>query len=119
MTILPESIWVFLGISVVLFGGAAFMMGQALAITWRPAAQILPYGILLALGCRFLTYALFGANLLSFLGLVASAVVILAAALTAYRLARARAMVTQYPWLYEPDGPFGWREKGGQGQARS
>jgi hypothetical protein len=115
MTILPESLAVFIGLTVVLFGGAAFMMGQALAETWRPAWQNIPYGILLALGCRFLTYALFGADLLSLAGLLASTAVILALAFLAYRLARVRSMVTQYPWLYEPDGPFGWREKGGAG----
>jgi hypothetical protein len=115
MTILPESVWVFLGLSVVLFGGAAFMMGQALAETWRPIWQTVPYGILLALAARFMTYALFGADLLSITGLLASVAVILALAFTAFQLARARAMVAQYPWLYEPDGPFGWREKGGAG----
>jgi hypothetical protein len=115
MTFLPESIWVFLGMSGVLFGGASWMMGQALAETWRPAWQMVPYGILLALACRFMTYALFGAYLLSVAGLLASAVVTLALAALAFRLARARSMVTQYPWLYEPDGPFGWREKGGAG----
>jgi hypothetical protein len=29
--------WEFIGITVVLFGGCAFMMGQAIADTWRPA----------------------------------------------------------------------------------
>ena len=29
----------------------------------------------------------------------------------AYRLTQARKMVTQYPWLYEPAGPFAWRER--------
>ena len=60
-----ESIGVFVGLSLVLFGGAAFMMGQAIGETWRPWWQCLPYGLLLAAGCRFLTYALFGAYILS------------------------------------------------------
>ncbi len=108
---IPESIWVFLGLSVVLFGGAAFMMGQAIAETWRPAWQNVPYGLLLAVACRFMTFALFEASLLSVTGFLASAAVILALALAAWRLARVRRMVMQYPWLYERDGLFGWRER--------
>jgi hypothetical protein len=111
--VFPESLWVFVGVSVVLFGGAGFMMGQAIGETWRPWWQNLPYGLLLAAGCRFLTYALFGANLLSLSGYLASAVVVIALALLAWQLARARKMVTQYPWLYERDGPLSWREKAG------
>jgi hypothetical protein len=29
----------------------------------------------------------------------------------AFRLTLARKVPTQYPWLYERRGPFGWREK--------
>lgn len=111
MGIFPESVLVFVGVSVVLFGGAGFLMGQAIGETWRPWWQSLPYGLLLTLGCRFLTYALFGAELLSLGGYVASAAVVLAFALLAFRLAQARKMVSQYPWLYERDGPLGWRKK--------
>jgi hypothetical protein len=113
MGIFPESLLVFLGLTVILFGGAAFMMGQAIADTWRPAWQNLPYGLLMAAGCRFLTFGLFGAPLLSVGGYIASVVVILALAFVAWRMARARRMVAQYPWLYDTDGPFGWKEKGG------
>jgi branched-chain amino acid transport system ATP-binding protein len=111
VTIIPESIWVFLGLTVVLFGGASFLMGQALAETWRPAWHNLAYGLGMALACRFMTYALFGAPLLSLTGYLASAVAIVGIALLAWRLARARRMVAQYPWIYERDGAFGWRER--------
>jgi branched-chain amino acid transport system ATP-binding protein len=113
MTIIPESILVFIGLTVILFGAAAFMMGQAIAETWRPAWHNVAYGLLLAVACRFLTFALFGAPLLSFTGFLASAIAILALALLAWRLARARRMVAQYPWIYERDGAFGWRERRG------
>jgi hypothetical protein len=112
---IPESIGVFVGLSLILFGGAAFMMGQAIGETWRPWWQCLLYGLLLAAGCRFLTYALFGAYILSLGGYLASAVVILAFAVLAWRLARVRRMVTQYPWMYERQGVFGWRDKAGAG----
>jgi len=29
----------------------------------------------------------------------------------AWRLARARKMVSQYPWLYERAGPLSWRDR--------
>ena len=112
---ISESLPVFLGLSVILFGGAGFLMGQAVGETWRPWWHVLPYGLLIALGCRFLTYALFGADLLSLGGYLASAVVILALALLAWRLARVRRMVAQYPWLYERAGAFAWRDRAGAG----
>jgi hypothetical protein len=108
---IPESLIVFVGVSVVLFGGASFLMGQAIGETWRPWWHNIPYGLLLAAGCRFLTYALFGADLLSLSGYLISAVIILALALLAWRPARVRRMLGQYPWLYERDGMFGWRDK--------
>jgi hypothetical protein len=111
--ILGTSVGVFLGLSVVLFGGAAFIMGRALAETWRPVWHNVAYGLLIAVAARFLSYALFGADLLSLPGYLSSAAVIIALALLAYRLARARRMVSQYPWLYERAGPFNWRERGG------
>jgi len=101
-----------IGLTVILFGGAAFMMGQALAQTWRPAWQILPYGLLLAAGDRFLSYALFEGVLLSPSGLIIDAAILTAIAWTAYGATRAQKMVCQYPWLYERDGLFGWRERG-------
>ncbi len=114
---IPESIWVFLGITVVLFGGAAFMMGQAIAETWRSAWQNVAYGLLLGAGCRFMTFALFEAPLLSVGGYLVSTVVIVGLALLAWRLSRVRRMVAQYPWLYEREGAFGWRERRGAGPA--
>ena len=49
----------FIGVTLVLFGGAAFMTGQALAGTWRPLWQIVPYGLLLAAADRFFSWGLF------------------------------------------------------------
>ncbi len=46
-------------LTIIMFGGGGFMMGQALADTWRPWWQILPYSALMALGNNFLGFALF------------------------------------------------------------
>jgi hypothetical protein len=101
----------FLGVTLVLFGGAGFLMGQALAHTWRPAWQAVPYAFLMAAGNRFLSYALFEGNLLAVAPYVFDVAIVLGLALLAYRLTRARAMTRQYPWLYEADGLFGWRDR--------
>jgi hypothetical protein len=109
--LLGASLPVFLGITVILFGGAAFLMGQALAETWRPIWQNALHGAFLAIGDRFIIYALFGGELLSVWGYLLHAAVLIAIALTAYRMTRAWRIVRQYPWLYERTGLFTWREK--------
>jgi cytochrome c biogenesis protein CcdA len=109
----------------IMFGGGGFMMGQALADTWRPWWQIIPYSALLALGNNFLGFALFdGAFFVdslfsknpkplseALLEYLFDFVVIIAFAALAFRLTQARKMAAQYPWLYERTGPFHWREK--------
>src|SRR5262245_251485 len=57
--IFGTSLAVFIGLTVILFGGAAFMTGQALAGTWRPFWHAVPYALLLAAFDRFLIFGLF------------------------------------------------------------
>lgn len=95
-----------------IIGFAACMTGQALAATWRPYWQLVVYGVLLAGAARFLVYALADGALFSPTGFIAALVVVLGIGSVAFRLTRARRMVAQYPWLYERDGPFGWRRRG-------
>lgn len=102
---------VFLGVTVCLMGFAAFMTGKALAETWKPPWHAVAYAGLLGLADRFLAFALFGGELLSFPAYVVDSAVLAGIALFAYRLARARKMVEQYPWLYERAGLLDWREK--------
>lgn len=103
---------VFIGLTVVIMGGTGYLAGQALARGWRPAWQILPYAALLGLADRFLSYALFDAELLSLSGYLIGTAVILVLATLAYRITRAAKMVAQYPWLYRRAGPFAWRDRG-------
>lgn len=102
---------VFVGLTLVLMGFAAFMTGQAVANTWKPAWHAVIYGLLLALVARFLNFALFDGELLSASGYLVDAALLIGIALVAYRLTRARKMVSQYPWLYRSAGPFGWRRR--------
>jgi hypothetical protein len=114
-----------LGLTIIMFGGGGFLMGQAIAETWRPWWQILPYGALLAIANEFLGFALFQGPFIvdslvsknsqplgwAVLVYLFDAAVITAVGLLAYRLTLVRKMAEQYPWLYERVGPFRWREK--------
>ena len=105
------SAWLFLLVTVVLGGWTAWMSGRALALTWRPAWQALAWSLPLALVVRFIHFALFNGTLLSPRFYLVDLVVVAAIAAAGHRFYRARQMTRQYHWLYEPAGPFGWRER--------
>jgi len=105
--------WIFLILAALWF--AAYMTGQALANTWRPMWQVIAYSILLGLTDRFLVFALYDGKLSNLNGYLADTLTLTVISLFAFRLSRARRMVTQYPWLYDRAGLFGLREKEGRG----
>jgi hypothetical protein len=114
-SILSTSIWgpsIWVIVLWVLLAFAAFMTGQALANTWKPAWHLVVYVLLLGFADRFLTFALFEGELLSLSGYLVDTAVLLVVALFAFRITQVRKMVSQYPWLYERVGLFGWRQKG-------
>jgi hypothetical protein len=100
---------IFLGGTVVMMGFCAFLSGAGLANTWRPMWQVVPYALMLGLADRFFVWAIFGAKLFTLAGYVVDTAALGAIMALAYRLALARNMVRQYPWLYERSGPFSWR----------
>lgn len=93
------------------FGWLGFMAASSLGQLWRPVWLIIPYGLSLAAACRVLEMMLFQGEVLSLRGFLVTAVYLLTVMLLSYRAAATKMMVTQYPWLYERAGPFGWREK--------
>ena len=109
--VLGSSLSVFIGVTVALFGGAAWMTGRALAITWKSLWFALLYSLLLGAGARFLTFALFEGILLSSSAYLVAAVVVWLVMFLAFRLYRTHQVVQQYPWMYERRGPFAWRRK--------
>lgn len=109
--VLGTSLPVFIGLTMGVMGFASFVTGRALANTWRPAWQAVPYCLLIACADRFLTFGLFQGQLLLLSGYLIDFGVLLGLALLGYRLTQAHKMVAQYPWIYERRGPFGWREK--------
>ncbi|MBF9233420.1 DUF6867 family protein [Microvirga alba] len=106
-----RSIWLFLFITVVLGGSAAWMTGRAIAITWRPFWNLVLYLLILAAAVRFIHFALFQGTLLSVHYYAIDAIVLLIIGTLGFKYNRARMMTSQYRWLYERSGPFGWKEK--------
>jgi hypothetical protein len=110
-SLLGTSLGVFVGLTVIIIGGAAIMTGRALADGWKPAWQVVAACFGLALADRFLVYALFGGELLSLSGFIIDFVAITALALIAHRLTLVHKMVAQYPWRYERESLWTYREK--------
>lgn len=106
-----DNFGIFVVMTVVIGGGAAFLAGRALAIKWRPLWMAAAYMIPLGFALRFFHYALFHAELLSLHYLLTDTAILIAMALLGYRLTRVKQMVRQYGWLYERSGLLSWREK--------
>src|SRR5262245_49620435 len=85
-SLLGNSPGVFVGLTVVIIGGAAIMTGRALADGWKPAWQVVAACFGLALADRFLVYALFQGQLLSLSGFIVDFAVLTALGLIAHRL---------------------------------
>lgn len=97
--------------TIILFGLAAFLTGQAIAVTWRPVWHAVFYALLLGVADRFLRFALFEDDLLSLTGYLAHAVYFVLVAAFSYRVTLAHRMVRQYPWLYERATLLTWRQR--------
>lgn len=105
------TVWLFLLVTVVMGGWAAWMTGRAIAITWRPNWQLVLYVLLLGGVVRFIHYALFHATLLSPQFYLVDTAILMAFGFAGWRYNRARQMTTQYRWLYERTGPFSWKAR--------
>ena len=106
-----DSPWIFLIMTVIIGGGLAYQAGRGLAGKWRPVWMAAAYMIPLGIALRFFHYALFEGELLSAHYFITDTLVLLAGTMLGYRLTRVKQMVTQYRWLYEPAGPFAWKER--------
>jgi hypothetical protein len=113
-SLLGTSFGVFIGLTVIIIGGAAIMTGRALADGWKSPLQVVFACFGLTLADRFLIYALFGGELLHLSGFLIDFAVLTAMALTAHRLTVVHKMVAQYPWRYERASLLTYREKAGQ-----
>src|SRR5215207_9067929 len=106
-----DTLSVFVIMTVVIGGGAAYLAGRNLASRWRPCCLPASYMLLLGLALRFFHYALFNGDLFSIHYFLTDTAVLIAASLLGYRLTMVNQMVSQYPWAYERSGPLTWRAK--------
>jgi hypothetical protein len=101
----------FLLVTVFLGGGAAWLTGRAVALTWRSWWQLFLYAVLLGMAVRFIHFALFGGTLLSVRFYLVDLAILLGLGSIGYRLTRTGQMVGQYSWLYARSGPLSWRHR--------
>jgi len=90
----------FVFVSFVLGGGAGWLTGRAIAITWRPRWMLLPAALGLGTIVRFIHFALFDEPLASLplVGFDAAAAFLFA--LMGYQMTRSRQMDRQYGFLH-------------------
>ena len=101
----------FIVVTLVLGGGAAWLSGRAIALTWRPYWHVVAYMAAFALVVRWVHWALFGGTLLSLPFYLVDFVVVLSLATLGYRRLRTRQMTTQYRWLFQRVDAFAWRRE--------
>lgn len=106
-----DSVWVFVIMTVIIGGGAAYMAGRGLALKWRPLWMPIAYMLPLGLALRFFHFALFNGELFTLHYFLTDTLVLVACALLGYRKTRVNQMVNQYPWLYQRSGPLSWSNK--------
>jgi hypothetical protein len=106
-----DYIGLFVLVTVIMGGGAAWLAGRAIASTWRPWWHVAFYMLILALAVRFIHFALFEGTLLSPQFYAVDAVVCLIFGFLGYRATRAAQMTTQYGWINERGGFLRWARR--------
>ena len=101
---------IFVLVTVVLGGAAAFASGRAVADSWGDVRLIVFYAALLGLAARFIQHSIFGQPLLP-LGAYLIDVAVLMFAFIGYRARRTTQMTGSYPWLFAKSTPLTWRKK--------
>lgn len=103
-----EYIWLFILVTVVMGGGAAFLAGRAIASTWRAWWHVALYMLVLGGAVRFIHFALFEGTLLSLQFYAIDTLVCLLFGYLGFRVTRASQMTTQYGWINLRVGPLTW-----------
>ena len=101
----------FLLVTVVMGGGAAWLAGRAIAATWRPWLHVAGYMLILGAAVRFIHFALFEGTLLSLHYYAVDTVVCLIFGFLGFRVTRAAQMATQYGWINARSGLLNWARR--------
>jgi len=106
-----DYVGLFLLVTVVMGGGAAWLAGRAIAATWRPWLYVAGYMLILGFAVRFIHFALFDGTLLSPQFYVVDTVVCLIFGFLGFRVTRVAQMTTQYGWINERAGLLRWTRR--------
>jgi small-conductance mechanosensitive channel len=106
-----QSFWLFVLITCLLGGGAAWISGRATAISWRGWPTLILSILGLGIAVRFIHHALFHGTMFTLHYYVVDTIVLLIIGSIGYQVTRAWQMTTQYNWLYERTGPMSWRPR--------
>ena len=106
-----DYVGLFLLVTVVMGGGAAWLSGRAIAATWRPWLHVAGYMLILGGAVRFIHFALFDGTLLSPQFYAVDTVVCLFFGFLGFRATRAAQMTTQYRWINAPAGWLRWTRR--------
>jgi hypothetical protein len=108
-----DYIGLFLLVTVVMGGGAAFLAGRAIAATWRPWWHVAFYMLILGAAVRFIHFALFEGTLLSLQFYAVDTAVCLVFGFLGFRATRVAQMTTQYSWINARAGFMRWARRTG------
>jgi hypothetical protein len=100
-----NSFAVFLAVTVILGGGAAWMAGRAVANAWSQWWLVAFYAALIGAAVRFIHFSLFGATLLSPHYYAVDTLIVLAFAAGGFRVTRAHQMARQYGFMHKTSSP--------------
>ena len=106
-----DYIGLFVLVTVVMGGGAAWLAGRAIAATWRPWLHVAGYMLILGAAVRFIHFALFDGTLLSPQFYAVDTVVCLIFGFLGFRFTRVAQMTTQYGWINERAGLLRWTRR--------
>ena len=99
----PDAPWAAFGFilfTLILGGCGAYASGRAVALTWRSMPQAVVSALLIAVGARFLHFALLDEYLTSLHYYAVAAAILVALSLTGFKITRAGQLRTKYPWLF-------------------
>jgi hypothetical protein len=102
---------IFLLVTILFGGGAAWLSGRAIARTWRPVWQVLVYSLMLGCAVRFIHFSLFGGTLLSAHYYLIDSALCMGFGFLGFRAARVSQMLTHYRWINQGNGPLRWRRR--------
>ena len=89
----------FLFVTVILGGGAAYLTGRAVALSWLANHQLVIYVVLLTAATRFIHFALFEGTLISLWYFCVDLIVLLVLGFIGKSVTRSKQIATQYGFL--------------------